>query len=199
MRRRLGVPDDAAVIGLVARFRPSKDHATLLRAFARLAPDYPRLHLALVGDGPLEPTLRRLAAELGVADRVVFAGPVPGALRPQIAFDVAVLSSTAEGFPNVVVEALAAGVPVVATDVGGVRDSVEDGRTGLLVPPRDPEALAQAVARLLADPAQASCYAEAGRDRVWQDFRQDAVVERLIDLYSTLVRRSERRRPGRSR
>src|SRR4029450_5279563 len=149
--RELDLAPDSLVVGIVASLLPIKDHATLLRALGILAPEWPTARLVVVGQGPELDNLRRLASELGIGGLVRFAG-----LRPQVPsfhflFDISVLSSVSEGFPNSLVEAMAAGRPIVATDVGGVRDAVRDGENGLLVPPGDSTAFAAALRRLLAD------------------------------------------------
>ena len=118
-----------------------------------IAPRWPNLRLVIVGQGPERDALEALATEVGIGAIVRFAG-----LRPQVPsfhhlFDVSVLCSVSEGFPNSLVEAMAAERPIVATDVGGVRDAVRDGETGLLVPPRSPTQLAKAIECLLGDPS----------------------------------------------
>ncbi len=150
-RAELGLAAEAAVVGTVGNFTAKKDQATLLRAVAALPGGTSGTVLVLVGLGPLESELRALAAELGIADRVVFTGSrddVP-ALLP--AFDVFALSSRFEGLPIALLEAMATGVAPVATRVGGIPEVITDGRDGLLVAPGDPAALAGALAKLLDD------------------------------------------------
>ena len=149
-RRRFGLAADDRVVGVVATFTPKKDHATLLEAVARLA-DVDRLVVLLVGTGPLADQVRARAADEDLAGRVRLLGvrdDVPGLLP---GLDVLCLSSRYEGLPVVLMEAQAAGVPVVATRVGGVPEAVDDGVHGLLVPPADPPALAGALRRVLTD------------------------------------------------
>ena len=150
-RAALDLPPDDELLLYVGRLSPEKGPDLLLDAVARLATPRPRLRLVLVGAGPLEPALQRRAVALGVGDRCRFAGRQPQAevARWLNAASVLVLASRAEGVPNVVVEAIASGTPVVATRVGGVPEALEDGVAGLLVAPGDPGALAHGIAAAL--------------------------------------------------
>ena len=186
-RRELGLPADAAVLGIVARLSPQKAHDVLLRAVARLAPTRPDLRLVVVGDGAEKAAAQALAAELGIAERVLFTGvrrDVP-ALLP--GFDVACLSSVHEGVPLTVLEAMAAGVPVVATDVGALRDLVTDGEDGYLVPPGDVVALAQRLAELVDDPARRAAFGAAARARAERSFSIEHTVRGYQDLIGELT------------
>lgn len=183
LRIRLDVPLDALVIGCVANLRPVKDHATLLDAFARVAAAVPRSVLCLIGDGDLRATLAAQADALGIGGRVRFAGTRTDALNWHGAFDVSVLSSLHEGFPNTVVEAMAAARAVVATNVGGTPDAVRHGTSGLLVPARNPAALAAALERLLGDPNYCAALGLAGREDAARRFSADVVLPALTALY----------------
>jgi glycosyltransferase involved in cell wall biosynthesis len=185
-RREWGVPDGGPVIGCVARLRTEKGQATVLRAAARLVDRWPDLAVVLVGDGPEETALRALAEGLGLASRVCFAGHRPNRPNPHQLFDVSVLASDHEGFPNTVVEAMAAGRPVVASDVGGVPDAVVDGETGLLVPAGDVAGVASALAEVLADPALAARMGAEGRARAAAHFAVDTVTHQLEATYLAL-------------
>jgi glycosyltransferase involved in cell wall biosynthesis len=144
------------------------DNATALRAFALILPSYPDARLLVAGTGPEEAALRRLAAELGIAAQVSFAGRLERDEMAQRLRDsrVALNPSLADNMPNSVLEALASGVPVVSTHVGGVPHIVRDGVTALLVPPSDPSAMAEAALRVLRDSALAECLRTAGLDSV---------------------------------
>jgi glycosyltransferase involved in cell wall biosynthesis len=190
-RAAWGAPSGGPVVGCVARLRAEKGQATLLRAAARLRARWPDLVVLLVGDGPSEAELRALAGELGIEDRVCFAGHRPNLPNPNQLFDVSVLASDHEGFPNTVVEAMAAGRPVVASDVGGVPDAVRHEETGLLVPPRDVAGLEAAISRVLADPAWAAGLGARGREIAWDQFRTERVMTRLIGTYAALVGRAD--------
>ena len=188
-RAALGIRTGETVIGIVARLARVKDHASLLRAFAAVRQRIPSARLVLVGDGPERGALESLAAELEVAMAVIFAGTRPHRPNPHHLFDLSVLSSISEGFPNSVVEAMAAARPIVATRVGGTPDAIADGVTGILVPPQDPAALAAAMVRMLEHPAEAVQMGLAAREAARTSYSQAAVMARLLSLYEELVRR----------
>ena len=145
-RKEWDVPDDAFLVVHVGNFRPVKNHALLIEAAARVLAREPRAVFLLAGSGPLFARTARLVADLGLRE-VHLLGRVPDAGRLIAAADLLVLSSVYEGLPVVVMEALAAGVPVVSTEVGGVPELVTSGHNGLLTPPGDPGALAGAILR----------------------------------------------------
>jgi glycosyltransferase involved in cell wall biosynthesis len=183
-RRALGVGPDEEVVGILAALRPEKDHETLLRAVARLAPSRPRLRLVLVGSGAREESLRAEAARLGVEGRTVFAGFRTDAVALLPAFDVKCLVSVQETFPTSVLEAMAAGVPVVMTATPGVPDLVGDGVAGYRVPVGDDAALADRLAALLDDPATRARMGAAARERA----ARDHPISRTIDRYAQVFR-----------
>ena len=187
MREEWGVPLGSPVVGCVARLRPEKGQATLLRAAAQVRDRHPDLVVVLVGDGSEEPALRALAAELGLADRVCFAGHRPNRPNPHQLFHVSVLASDHEGFPNTLVEAMAAARPTVASNVGGVPDAVLDGETGLLVPAGDPVALAGALSRVLGDPTWGAELGARGRAVARERFTPERVTSRLTQVYAELA------------
>ncbi len=186
LRQALGVARDALVVGSVSNLRAVKDQASLVRAVARLAPDWPALRLVLVGEGDQRGPLTALAAELGIADRLVLAGARADGRRLQALFDVSVLCSRSEGFPNAVIEAMAAARAVVGTRVGGIPDAVIEGETGLLVAVGDPAALARAIGSLLANPDLRERFAAAGQSRARRDFAAAAVMAQLQGNYERL-------------
>jgi glycosyltransferase involved in cell wall biosynthesis len=182
-RTTLGLDPGAPVIGTVGNFTAKKDQATLLRAVAALGS--PRLDatvLVLVGLGPLESDLRSLAAGLGIADRVVFAGSRDDVFDLLPAFDVFALSSQFEGLPIALLEAMATGIAPVATSVGGIPEVISDGRDGLLVAPGDPGALAAAVTKLLDDDGLRADLGARARVRA-ADFDLVHAVRRAEDIY----------------
>lgn len=188
-RAALGVLPGEIVIGIVARLARVKDHASLLRAFQVVRARHPSARLVLVGDGPERGSLDALAGELGVTAAVTFAGTRPNRPNAHHLFDVSVLSSLSEGFPNSVVEAMAAARPIVATRVGGTPDAIADGITGVLVPPMDPAALAAGIVGMLERPADATRMGVAAREAARTSYSQAAVIGRLLSLYEELVRR----------
>ena len=180
------------IIGCTARLHRKNNHAALLQAFARIASQRPHLQLLLVGRGPEEERLRTLANRLDILPRVRFVGE-RGDVAPLLReMDFYVQSSIAEGMPNSILEAMATGLPVVATDVGGTSEVVVHGETGLLVPPGDPAALADALASLLANRAQAEAFGRAGRARVEARFGERLMLERVEALLDRLVQRELR-------
>jgi glycosyltransferase involved in cell wall biosynthesis len=188
-RRAWGLPDGAFAVGIVARLSPVKNHALVLRAVARLGE---RIHLVLIGDGPARPDLEELARRLRITSRVHFVGEVVSQRNLHAPLDVSVLCSLSEGFPNSLIEAMAAARPVVATPVGGVTDVVVHGVNGLLVPTDDPGPLADALSSLEADARLRVRLGEAGREAVRAKFRQEVVIERLCELYEALAGRRSR-------
>ena len=187
-RTELGVAPDDEVVGIVANLHAVKDHATLLRALPAIVTERPRARLVIVGDGADRQALEALATALGVRDRVSFAGHRPQHPTMHWLFDVSTLCSLSEGFPNSVVEAMAAGRPVVATAVGGVPDVVVDGETGFLVPPSSPAVLADRIVCLLGDPALRQRMARAGARRARALYAARSVMTRLETLYDTVLR-----------
>lgn len=181
------------VIGTVGRVQDVKDHATLVDAFAllrtRLPAESDALRLAIVGDGPLLPALREKVRALGLEGLVWLPGArydVPEILR---GFDVYAISSIAEGTPGSVLEAMASGLPAVGTRVGGVPEVIAEGLTGQLVPPRDPSAMADALAPYLRAPALAAAHGAAGRARVLSHYSMPAMVAGYQALYDSLLER----------
>src|SRR5262249_21327275 len=150
----------------VGRLSEVKCHDVLLRTFARLERQLPGAHLLLVGDGPLRTDLAQLAQRLGVAGQVRFAGYQAQPERFLQVMNVFALTSRSEGMPRAVLEAWAAGVPVVASRVGGLPELIADGQTGLLFPPGDENALARALLAILGNPSLAQRLTQAGSYRV---------------------------------
>jgi glycosyltransferase involved in cell wall biosynthesis len=186
----IGVPADAFVVGIVARLTPVKDHSTLLRAVASLRESIPALRLVLVGDGPERERLVNEVTSQGLTSIVHFAGERPQSPNLHALFDVSVLCSTSEAFPNSILEAMAASRPVVATDVGGTPDAIREGRTGLLVPPGDSMRLAGAIARLHGDAALRTKLGGAARQSAETGYGAPAVMQQVQELYEQLAGRS---------
>ena len=173
-----------SIIGTVGRLVPVKDQATLLAAFAAVREAFPGVTLVLVGDGPERSALECQAHALGIRPHVRFLGERTDVAELVHLFDVFVLSSVSEGMPLTVLEAMAAGRPVVATNVGGLPEVVEHGATGLLVPAGDPRAMAEAIAKLLREPGVRARMGEAGRQRARSLFD----VQHMVQAYETAYR-----------
>lgn len=191
-RESLGLTPDDLVLGCVSRFDPIKRVETLLRALQLLAPRFPRLILLLVGGGGEEERIRRLTAEMGLGSRVIFTGFLEKPVRIYPTLDLYVATSLKEGLPLSLIEAMVAGLAVVATDVPGHRDVVIHGETGLLVPPEDPAALVVAIASLLADPDRRRRMGEVGRQRALKEFAVQSMVEGTAEVYRRASARGAR-------
>jgi L-malate glycosyltransferase len=179
---------DVLRAGMIARMNhPVKNHAAFLRAASEVAGRHPTVEYLLAGDGPLRPELERLAARLGLKDRVLFLGDRPDIPAVLAALDILVVPSSSESLSNVILEAMAAGVPVVATRVGGTPEVVLEGETGLLVPAGSDEALAAAMERFLTQPSlRLHCSARA-REFARTHFAGDGARDQYCRLYETLL------------
>lgn len=189
VREELGIGSGQPVVVSVGFLRPEKAYEVLIEAAAQIAPSIPGLRVLIAGGGPERPRLEALIEELGLSDVVSLLGvraDVPNLLA---AADVAVCCSDFEGGPLAVMEYMGAGLPVVASRVGGLPELVRDGETGVLVPPRDPSALAEAVAALLADPSRSQRLGEAGRELRDREYSIGAFIGRLQALYERLLER----------
>ena len=187
MRIALSVPDGALVVGIVANLRAIKNHRMLLGAVAQLHPRFPNLILVVMGEGSERAALEAYAAELQIGAFLRFAGMQPNLPNSHALFDVSVLCSFSEGFPNSVVEAMAAGRPVVATAVGGVRDAVENGVNGLLVNSDDVPGLVAALERLLQSSVLRAEMGSRGQQIARSRFTATAVIPAVSELYRTLA------------
>jgi len=186
-RRDLGAGGRSPLLGTVARLTVQKGLSYLLQALSTLRARFPGIYCVIVGDGPLRSDLESLAVRLGLEDHVRFCGlrrDVPAILQ---SLDLFVLPSLFEGLPVALLEAMAAGRPVVATRVAGSSEVIEDGVNGRLVPPADAAALAEAMAELLDDPEQAQALARRGQEIVRQRYTIDRVTEAYERLYEELL------------
>lgn len=183
-RIQLGIGADEAMILAVGRFSKEKGHSVLLHALHQLSSSARKWKLVLVGMGPERDSLTQLAGSLDLSERVIFAG-AHADVRPFYgSADVFVLPSLSEGSSNVLLEAMAAKVPIAATAAGGNPEIILHGETGLLVPIGDSQSLADSIARLLAEPALASRFAEAGLTRATQEFSVQQYRRRLLSFYA---------------
>lgn len=193
LRAALGLPDGAPLLGSVGRLVPIKDHPTLFEALALLGTEGHPPHLVVVGDGEEREELRRLAGRLNLAARIHFLGWRHDLETILGGLDVVICSSRNEGTPVALIEAMAAGVPVLSTDVGGVGDLVVHGETGWLVPPGDPPAMAQGVRRLLADPEFRARLAAAAQVVALERHDAKGLIHRMETLYEGLMAGKPRR------
>ncbi len=187
-KHRFGIPEASRVITAVAILRPEKRLDLLIEAVQKLRHLTPAVHLLIVGSGPCEAALRQKAAALTIEDRVHFAGFLASPPNPHQFGDMSVLCSQHEGFPNSIVEAMAAGKAVVATRVGGIPDAVEDGRTGILVPPGSAKDLAISIDRVLADDPLRDSMGRAAKITAREKYGARAVIDQLQTLYRTAHR-----------
>jgi glycosyltransferase involved in cell wall biosynthesis len=183
----LGVPEGSPVVGNVAALTGHKDHATLLRAAARVVAERPEVRFVIAGEGERKDALLAMRQKLGLQDHVVFAGFRRDLDRLIPAFDVFCLSSNLEGLGTSLLDAMAFARPVVATAAGGIPDAVVDGETGRLVPVGDAEALARALLGLLANPAPRSEMGARGRQRFLAEFTDDRMVGATLRVYAELL------------
>jgi glycosyltransferase involved in cell wall biosynthesis len=189
IRHRFGIPAEALVLGTVANLFARKGYDVMLRALPEIVATFPQVHYLIVGtgDADYETRLRAIVRDLGLESRVHFAGFADPVYPCLAAMDLYVHPALMEGFGIAVLEAMAMRKPVVATTAGGLPEVAQDGDTGILVPPGDPDALARAVLLLLQDPARCRKLGEAGRDRVAALFTVDAMMDNLAAGYRALL------------
>lgn len=193
-RRELAIEPDEFLVGVVANLFERKGHRDLLVAAPAVLREFPRTRFVLVGrDEGLGPALHKQANDLGIAERVLFAGERPNVPELLAGFDLLVSSSHQEGFSNVVIEGMAAGLPIVATNACGNDEAIEDGVSGILVPVRSPERLAAAIIEMRRKPDRARKMGERGRERVARLFSHQAMVDGMRQIYGELTTCSNRR------
>jgi glycosyltransferase involved in cell wall biosynthesis len=187
LRSRVGLTPSDIAVGTVANLYPVKDQAMLLRAAGRVLASLPDVRFVLIGEGAERQALSEQAKALGIADRVLMPGRIPHSPGLPGIFDVSVLTSREEGFPNFVAESMAAGRAVVATDVGGVPDAVVHGQTGLLVRQGDDAAAAESLLRVLNDRAYRDQLATNASRHAREHFHVHIVLRKLESLYEDLA------------
>jgi len=187
-RAALGVPSDALLITTVCRLYKPRDFNTLLHAFREVADACPTAYLLIVGDGPYRPQVEALISRLDLAPNVTLAGfrrDIPQLLA---ASDIFVLATALwEGLPLTILEAMASGLPVVASDVGGIREAVVHLETGILIPPKAPRALSEALLELLTDQQRAMAMGQMGRERAEKSFTLERMAQETVAIYEDLV------------
>ena len=185
LRENLPVLADTFIVGMVATLRPIKGHEVLLRAAKIVLEAYPEAYFLFVGVQQKQclADLKKLAGELGVADRIIWFGGLDNPYRILPHFTVAVLSSHSESFSNAVLEYSVAGIPAVVTDVGGLREIIQDGETGFVVPPNNPEALAEKICELLGDSKKREQFGKRGQEFVNSQYSEATILEQYLNFY----------------
>lgn len=178
------------VVTTVGNIRRVKGHDIFIRAAALITSQFPNVRFSIAGE-VLEPEylkeLQSLVSGLQLSDRFTFAGGITNLQEHLYGADIFVLPSRSEGFSNAIIEAMAASLPVIATDVGGNAEAVQDGVTGFVVPPENPEALAEAISRVLTNPVLAKRMSDAGRKLVFEKFTTSAMMNRITSVYATML------------
>jgi glycosyltransferase involved in cell wall biosynthesis len=188
-RNRLfpGLQDCKLVVNVANMHSDIKGQLLLINAAREVCADFPQVRFVLIGDGTRRTAFESMAAELGLKQNFVFLGQRHDVADLLACCDIAVLASQAEGFPNALLEYMAAGLPAIATDVGGSREVVEHEVTGLLTAPDDPKALAKSILSLLQNPPAALELARAGRERVRRDFSFEQMIANVNAMYTELL------------
>lgn len=189
VRKEFGIPSHVSVIGIVGRLVHQKGHKYLLEAMVRIKAKFPGSLLLIVGDGPLKENLTEYANSLGIGDGVIFTGSrmdIPDLLT---AMDIFVFPSFREGLGNALLEAMAAGKPIIATDVAPMREIINSDEVGILVPPRDSDVLGSAIERLLSERAQAEALGRAARKRALSFFDIKNTVDNYTRLFEDIMKR----------
>lgn len=188
-KKQIGIKPDVPVVGKIARLFPLKGHKYLLEAAAEVAGVYPQVRFLLVGDGILRERLEKQAEELGIREKVIFAGLVPPEEIPQLlsVMDIVVHTSLREGLARVLPQALAGGKPVISFDIDGAAEVVREGETGYLVPAKNSKRLAEVIIDLLGDKKKAKKMGEAGKRLVDPAFRVEVMVDRIAEVYEKLI------------
>jgi glycosyltransferase involved in cell wall biosynthesis len=186
-RRELGLSEDELLVGVVARLNEQKGHKYLVAAAPEIVKQFPHVRFVFVGDGPLRADIEKQIDDLGISRHFTFLGFRDDVHEILKVFDIFVLPSLYEGLPNVVLEAMAAGKPIIATAVDGTPEAVADGETGLLVPSREPEPLKSAIIKLVSDEKTRLVMARNARKRAESHFSLEKQVRAFENLYDTCL------------
>ncbi len=186
-RTALGLQPHQIAVGQVSKLWEGKGHSDIIRAMPIILKTLPGLKMFFIGDGPIRRKLEDLTRETGVADNVVFLGHRDDVAQVTASLDIAVLASHFEGMGRVVLEAMAAGVPVIAARVGGIVDLIEDKSNGLLIDPHSPDQIAQAIIRLAKNETQRWHLGEAGKKSLKKDFDADTMVKEIDKVYEEIL------------
>lgn len=186
-KKELNIPKDYCVIGTVGRLVPIKGHKYLVSAAEMIIKEFPKTVFIFVGDGFLKPILERHAEALGIRKNIIFTGWRKDVPEILYLFDILVFPSLNEGMGRVMVEGMSLGKPIVASNVGGIRDLIEDGKNGILVSPRDSNALRKAISRLIRNKKLAEGLGKIGKMEVYPDFDASTMVKKIDNLYESLL------------
>jgi glycosyltransferase involved in cell wall biosynthesis len=187
VRKRFWIGNDDVVITTVGRLHYEKGHVYLLDAAREVCRKAGKVKFLIVGEGPMETPLKDMTAGLSLNDHVVFAGFLPSIQKAFAISDLYIQPSTEESLPLTVLEAMASGLPVISSDVGGIGEAVVNGKTGMLVPPGDGKVLSEAILSLLHNHDNMERMGRAGRDKIFSEFSSDTFMEKHRELYTALV------------
>lgn len=188
IRKKLGLKKNSLCIGTVGSLRSVKNHSLLISACKTISSNFDQVEVLIVGEGPLESHLIQEVKTLGLSEKIHFAGGQPNIPEILSTLDIFVLPSLSEGMPNAVLEAMACGIPVIATSVGGVPEVIEDGKNGILITSKDKESLIQALTKLIQDREKRYRLGVEGRRRVLSHFSLKKMVSEYQTLYESLMR-----------
>ena len=192
IRKELGLKPGQIAVGQVSKLWEGKGHEDIINACPRIFSEIPDLKVFFIGDGPIRSRLEKMVYKNGLQERVVFLGHCNNIAEITSALDIAVLASHFEGMGRVILEAMAAGIPVVATRVGGIPDLIADQETGFLVEPHNPGQLAEAILRLASDPDLRREMGNAGKKSVDERFNVDTMIEQIDRLYQEVLSEYDR-------
>jgi glycosyltransferase involved in cell wall biosynthesis len=187
LKDRLGIGSDQHIVSIIGRLTSQKGHRYFLESAKRILEVLPESRFLIIGDGPLREELESLSLSLGIAQAVRFLGYRQDIATLMAISDVIAMPSLQEGLPYVLLEALALARPVVGTQVGGIPEVVRHGETGLLVPPRDSEGLAEAIIQLLRNPEETASLGERGRELVSREFNVETMVRKIAAVYTEVL------------
>lgn len=188
LKKEFNWSEEITIIGIVARLIEQKGHSTLLKAMSQILPEFPPTKLVIIGDGTLRQSLEEYSKKLGINKQTHFLGYHQNAAEMMHDFDIFVHPSRWEGFGLVFLEAMAAKLPIIATNVSAIPEIVEDKTTGLLVPKDDEKALVKAISKLLSNPDLAKNMGEKGKKRLENYFTVDIMTQKIANLYEQLLR-----------
>jgi glycosyltransferase involved in cell wall biosynthesis len=191
-KSRLGIPEDHLVVAIVGRLHKIKGHVYFLQAAKKILDDFRKVTFLVVGDGELMEPLKEKSQELGIEERVVFMGYSDSVSSVLQEVDIKVISSISEGIPLTLFEAMNAALPVVSADVGGIKEILEEGKTGFLVPPKDPDALAEKILLLLTDYKLRLSMSTAAKEAA-RKFDVSRNVRKFESIYEELIRKGARK------